>query len=338
MVNYVENISKSGLSIYDLVNPENTQLYIPTYELETILKNSLIGLSLQGYKLRTRSKIVKEAVCRALGYPVPSSFKRTQPRFPGQNFDVYSQKSFNVQIWNEEVNATRRYVFLKVNENDIVAAVRVITGEELVKYDRTGTLTKKYQASMRSNEDNICSPKDSNNVDVWISDSDDSLLGINPNSYPKSTHLLRISKIYELLVPLLGETLDYLDAVQERNRGAGLHRLICNQLGYSDYEDDGTYPDIMNQLLEIKLQTSPTIDLGLHSPEGDEKIASVENINFYSGDIRHAIFDGLVEADQVTLQNLYLVTGEDFTNHFQLFKGRGENAKLQIPLPTDFFD
>ena len=128
MVNYVENISRSGLSIYDLVDPENTQLYIPTYELETILKNSLIGLSLQGYKLRTRSKIVKAAVCEALGYPVPSSFKRTQPRFPGQNFDVYSQKSFNVQIWNEEVNATRRYVFLKVAENDIVSAVRVVTG------------------------------------------------------------------------------------------------------------------------------------------------------------------------------------------------------------------
>ena len=41
MVNYVENISKSGLSIYDLVNPENTQLYIPTYELETILKKAM---------------------------------------------------------------------------------------------------------------------------------------------------------------------------------------------------------------------------------------------------------------------------------------------------------
>ncbi|WP_295996792.1 hypothetical protein [uncultured Veillonella sp.] len=338
MVNYVENISRSGLSIYEPVDPENTQLYIPTHELETILVNSLIGLPLQGYKLRTRSKIVKVAVCRALGYPVPSSFKRTQPRFPGQNFDVYSQKSLNVQIWNEEVDAARRYVFLKVNENDIVTAVKVITGEMLAKYDRTGTLTKKYQASMKSNEDNICSQKDSSNVEDWVSDSDDSLLGINPNSYPQRTNFLRISKVYELLLPLLGENLDYLDAVQERNRGAGLHRLICNRLGYNDYEDDGTYPDIMNQLLEVKLQTSPTIDLGLHSPEDGEKIASSENINFYSGDIRYAIFDGLVEDDQVTLQNLYLVTGEDFSNHFQLFKGRGTNAKLQIPLPVDFFD
>lgn len=34
----------------------------------------------------------------------------------------------------------------------------------------------------------------------------------------------------------------------------------------------------------------------------------------------------------------FLVTGEDFTNYFPMFQGKGTNAKLQLPLPMDFFD
>lgn len=114
--------------------------------------------------------------------------------------------------------------------------------------------------------------------------------------------------------------------------------MICDHLGYSIFEDDGTYPDIANQLLEIKLQTSPTIDLGLHSPEDGEKIVTIGNTSFYSHDVRYAIFDGEVRGSRVYLQNLYLVTGEDFSNYFPLFQGKETNAKLQLPLPVDFFD
>lgn len=99
-----------------------------------------------------------------------------------------------------------------------------------------------------------------------------------------------------------------------------------------------SYPDIANQLLEVKLQTSPTIDLGLHSPKDGEQIVTVGDTTFFSEDIRYAIFDGKVIGNQVFLQNLYLVAGTDFTNYFPLFQGRGTNAKLQLPLPNDFFD
>lgn len=133
MSNYPQNITHSGLTIYDYINPSDSALYIPTYELQRILKDTMIGLSLGGYPLRTRSKVVKAAVCKALGYPVPMSFKKTQPRFPGQNFDVYTQKSMNVQIWNEEIDAARRYVFLRPDEADVIKAVKIITGEELVQ-------------------------------------------------------------------------------------------------------------------------------------------------------------------------------------------------------------
>ena len=297
----------------------------------------MIGLSLYGYALRTRSKVVKSEICKALGYPIPSSFAKTQPRFPGQNFDVYTQKSMNVQIWNEEVDASRRYVFFQVNENDIITAVRIITGEELVLFDHTGTLTRKYQATMNSYHQNICSSIDTLNVSNWIIRSNTSLMGVNPNQYPQRTQLLPISEVYSRLLPMVGQSISYLDAVQERNRGAELHDMICMHLGYGRFADDGSYPDIANQLLEIKLQTSPTIDLGLHSPEDGARIFSIDGTSFFSEDVRYAIFDGEVIGSRVYLRNLYLVTGYEFTQYFPLFKGKGTNAKLQLPLPYNFF-
>ena len=99
--NYVGNIRSSGLSIYDTIEIGDPDHWIPTPELEDLLNNSLAGISLAGLALRTRSKVAKVRVCQALGYPVPASFKKTQPRFPGQFFDTYVQKSDNLQIWNE---------------------------------------------------------------------------------------------------------------------------------------------------------------------------------------------------------------------------------------------
>lgn len=338
MINYVSNIRNSGLSIYDAIDFENQKLFIPLYALERILSDFLIGKSLNGLPLRTRSKIVKSLICEALGYPIPKSFVKTQPRFPGQNFDVYTQKSMNVQIWNEDVDADRRYVFLKVDDNDVITNVRVVTGEILAQYDRTGKLTTKYQATMNSYDDSTLFSNDSTNVSDWISYSNASLYDVNPNYYPTPTQLLPIQEVYNRLLPMVGRKIDYLNSLQERNRGAELHAMICQHLGYSVYEDDGTYPDIANQLIEIKLQTSPTIDLGLHSPEDGASIVTIGDTTFTSEDVRYVIFDGKVEGSFIRLDRLYIVSGCEFTRYFPLFQGKGQNAKIQLPLPYDFFD
>ena len=78
--------------------------------------------------------------------PDPKSFKKTQPRFVGQNFDVYVQKSNNLQIWNEEVDGERRYVLVRVSPSDEITLVKVVTGNEIANLDTMGTLTQKYQA------------------------------------------------------------------------------------------------------------------------------------------------------------------------------------------------
>lgn len=115
---YVEAIRQSGLSIYAPIEIGDPEFWIPTPELEQLLTRALAGVSLAELPLRTRSKVVKQHVCRALGYPVLSSFRKTQPRFPGQFFDTYVQKSNNLQVWNEELAPTRRYVIVRVREDD----------------------------------------------------------------------------------------------------------------------------------------------------------------------------------------------------------------------------
>ena len=280
---------------------------------------------------------MKSKICEVLGYPIPKSFKKTQPRFPGQNFDVLIQKSTNVQIWNESLDSNRRYILIQISEDDKIINLKIITGDILAKYDTTGKLTSKYQATMKSyGMSMLLSEKDTETI-VDLTGDKINLKVLNPNYDPKENSIITIENIFKLLQPLVGKTVDYIGAVQERNRGAELHEMICRSLGYSNYSDDGTYPDIRNQLLEIKLQTSPTIDLGLHSPEDNEVIMTIKNKEIMSQDIRYAIFEGEDIGGMIQLKHLYVVSGCDFTKHFPLFKNGGRNSKIQIPLPKDFF-
>lgn len=51
MIDYPYYIRQSGLTIYNDIDPRDDRLYIPTYALEVILRDSLVGLSLSGLAL-----------------------------------------------------------------------------------------------------------------------------------------------------------------------------------------------------------------------------------------------------------------------------------------------
>lgn len=347
----VNNISQSGLTIYDEIEVGDPELYIPSAELELFLNNTLIGIDLGDLPNRTRSKVIKQLVCEKLGYPVPDSFSKTRPRFPGQNFNVHLLKANNLQIWNEEIIPSRRYVLVKTNEGNEITRVKVISGDMLAALDTTGTLTQKYQARLTPSE-----------LDCELISSQDtellnSLLGVtveiegygvnsfpvslNPTDYPTSENLLPIHSIYSRLQSLIGREFFVGSRDQERITGSLLHASVCDALGYSSYKDDGRFPDVKNQLLEVKLQTSPTIDLGLFRPD-DTSFLDVPQINETSirlCDVRYALFYGYFISDQtLCLTNFYLTTGEDFFSRFPQFQGNVVNAKLQINLSNNFFD
>lgn len=316
----VHSIRASGLTIYDSLEGR-LDLHIPTADLEGILDASLRGLQLD-YPLRTRAKVLKQKVCESLGYPVPGSFRRTRPRFPGQDFDTCIQKSNNLQIWNEEVSPSRRYVIVRVDENLVVRRVRVVTGDVLALYDTTGTLTHKFQAKSREpvEESRLVSATDTPNVQRLM----------------RTTHrqLLPIRLVFARVRSLLGSTVKSSGTEQERNRGAALHRAVAQRLG-AVTPDTGRFPDIVEQLVEVKLQTAGTIDLGLVCPDSAERLALLPD--FQHRDIRYAVFYGTLSGKTVVLKHVVVSSGADFFGFFRRFEGRIKNTKIQLHLPSDFF-
>ncbi len=337
MNNKVAQIKVSGLTIYDPI-PIDSSLYFSNLELEQVLQAGLQGFSTAGMPIRTRSKEVKSKVCEILGYPIPNSFVKTQPRFPGQDFDTYIQKSNNLQIWNEEITLTRRYVLIK-EEDGILTRVRVINGLELSRLDTTGTLTQKFQARFTpsGNGGRLLSKKDTTNLSPYVisEGAGASFVSEMPIDYPKPGRVLGIEEVFIRLQNLVGLVFRDPGRDQERNRGAILHQAVCRVLGYQTYQDNGQFPDITNQLLEIKLQTSPTVDLGLVEPSSQEPciLLSLGDIKVRHCDVRYAVFDAKLEEGNITILGVYLTTGEKFFDSFQKFGGKVVNKKIQIPLP-----
>ncbi|MGH2494060.1 MAG: restriction endonuclease [Ktedonobacteraceae bacterium] len=338
----VSAIRSSGLTIYDPIAIGDPELWIPTPELQALLDAGLCGMSLADLPLRTRSKIVKERICQVLGYPVPKSFQKTQPRFPGQAFDTYVQKSNNLQIWNEELSPMRRYVLIHVSEDNIITKVKVVTGQALAVLDTTGTLTSKYQARCIPGETSteLVTSVDTVLLTPFVTAEVDLRHVATPVKHPQAGELLSIGVIFERLSHLVGKSFVNAGIDQERNRGAGLHRLVCAALGYAGYQDDGQFPDVRHQLLEVKLQTSPTVDLGLVRPDSIEAldVPMIQGKQIRHCDVRYAIFYGHIVSERVELTHLFVTTGEAFFRRFAQFQGKVMNAKLQIPLPGDFFE
>ena len=166
------------------------------------------------------------------------------------------------------------------------------------------------------------------------------LHGVKPTGYPTEDSLYSISEIYTKLKKIVGIQFNDAGADQERNRGADLHRIVCEALGYSNYADNGQFPDIRNQLLEVKLQTSPTIDLGLVCPDSSLAldIPSIGGVKLRHKDVRYSLFYGVIQNGIVEITNFYLTTGERFFSRFPQFQGKVLNKKLQIPLPKNFFE
>ncbi len=238
---YVDAIRRRGLSIYDPIEIGDPELWIPTPELESLLDRGLRGVSLAGLPLRTRSKVVKTRVCQILGYSVPRTFTKTQPRFPGQFFDTYVQKSNNLQVWNEELAPTRRYVIIRAGADGVMKRVKVVTGDTLALLDTTGTLTQKYQARLipGTSKAELIADQDTTLLRPFVRKSVDLKRVASPVDHPAGGQLLPIGQIFDRLKTLVGVSFAHRGYDQERNRGAELHTLVCQHLGYSDYRDDG---------------------------------------------------------------------------------------------------
>lgn len=158
--------------------------------------------------------------------------------------------------------------------------------------------------------------------------------GLLPVSPPVHGKVLSVRALYDRLLGLVGRRMEY--STSERLRGERLHRLACEVLGLGSYADTGRFPDIVCQALEVKLQTSPTIDLGLVTPDSDGPAVTLSPRLRHS-DARYLVAYGGHDTEVLRVEHIVVSTGADFFQEFQRFGGLVQNRKLQLRLPSSFF-
>ena len=282
--------------------------------------------------------------------------KKGVPSFLREYIDTYivtTGASYNLQVWNRNPNSKSvqvdlrngevllasdvRFVLGKINSNNIIESIIIMTPEYLEqKFGNFGKPTIKQQMIISEKKreeiirkwslvvDDISLP--SGAIDVTCEKiSDTASIKDDPEKvYPISYIDKRITDT------LVGQKLDI--SLSTKQRGQQLERLVAYQLGYKQMQDmlDGGYPDIRNQMLEVKVQDSPTIDLGKYSPQFEEEIHS----NFTTRTVRYLI--ALTDALNGTIDGIVLVPGEELGRNFTYVSDK--SFKCQRSIPMSFFD
>lgn len=346
------------------VPPKNPQEIISAKDLAICLK-SLIGkpIKLAG-KPRTDGSTVRKMVANCLStYSSCEAAKATEyeiipprrkgiPRLLLELVDTYivtSGANYNLQVWNRFPNSKStlieykngkkiracdiRFVFLKLNlQKSIIDSVIILTPAYIEKrFGQFGKPTIKHQIiiSKRKREEI------KNNV----------LLGTDTKrmtekcrkTYKQPTEEMTEFPTkdkpfcIELLSKLVAEKLlgTKLQSANTKNRGQILERKSTSLLGYKS-KLVGGYPDIPNQLLEVKVQDSPTIDLGKYSPEFEE----IVHLNITTKDIRYLI--ALTNPKTNIIESIVLVSGKEMGDIFTFVSDT--SFKCQRSIPMSFFE
>ncbi len=283
------------------------------------------------------------------------------PKIAREFIDTYivtSGTSYNLQVWNrvpaaetllikyeseESLKCTDvRFVFVRIDiTKKIIASVIILTPEYIEqRFGKFGKPTIKHQLlisrkvrrDIYESADKILSFPDSKNLSYYIRHD-----YLPPKSgmveEPDIKHLFSIALLRKMVAEkLIGFK---LDAASTKNRGQALEKKVLELLGYEVKESDllyGAFPDIRNQLLEVKVQDSPTVDLGKFSPEKEEIV--IDDLRLTTFDVRYLI--ALTNPKTEIIEGIILSPGEKLGELFSYVSA--ESYKCQRAIPMVFFD
>ncbi|MGV6809605.1 MAG: nuclease [bacterium] len=270
---------------------------------------------------------------------------------------VTSGTSYNLQVWNrnpysESVQVQYhngktlqsgevRFVLVKVDpEEHVICSISVLTPEYIVeKFGQFGKPTVKNQLiisssarkSVLAEENGILFYHD----DKAIGDKNNikHLANKSIHDEPSNHSLIPLSIIKDIIIEkVVGQS---IAPAATKNRGQMLEEIIANALGYTVKEGEllaGGYPDIRNQALEVKIQDSPTVDLGKYSPEFEDSIASCNG--FTTRSMRYMI--ALTNPETNIVEGAILCPGNKLGLHFTYVSE--ESYKCQRSIPMSFFE
>ena len=283
------------------------------------------------------------------------------PKITREFIDTYivtSGDAYNLQVWNripasnsllikyesgESVKCTDvRFVFVRVDmSKNIIASIIILTPQYIEqKFGKFGKPTIKHQLLISSkvrkaiyeSDSKVLSLSDSKKLSEQV--KDDYLM---PEAAMIDTPDLQNLFSISLLNKMVAENLIgfKLNAAATKNRGQALEKKVLELLGYKTEENAvlfGAFPDIRNQLLEVKVQDSPTVDLGKFSPEKEEIV--IETAHLTTFDVRYLI--ALTNSKTEIIEGVILSSGERLGELFSYISN--ESYKCQRSIPKAFFD
>ena len=289
-------------------------------------------------------------------YEIVPPKQKGVPSFLREYIDTYivtTGMAYNLQVWNRNPNSASVQVDLKNGETLLASDVRFVLGkisndnqiESIIimtpeyiesKFGKFGKPTIKQQLIISNKKrDDIISRGSMVINDTTLSDDviDKECNDIDEDTSIKDDpeKVLPISYIDSKITnELIGEKLNI--SLSTKQRGQQLERLVAYRLGYRKMHDalEGGYPDIRNQMLEVKVQDSPTIDLGKYSPQFEEEITS----DFTTRTIRYLI--ALTDALSGNIDGVILCPGEELGKNFTYVADK--SFKCQRSIPMSFFE
>ncbi len=294
--------------------------------------------------------------------PEDSYHKKTKKGIPKiliQCIDTYivtSGESYNLQVWNRIPNSNSiliqyndgnvirandiRLVIVKIDrESNKIESVVVMTPKFIeATFGKFGIPTLKHQL--------MISDKKRKEIESLkppiLFESDTAIIrklakcekivkqkaSIKEN--PESKKLYKLEVIRDSFqTRIIGMS---FPALQTKNKGQLLEKEISELLGYENENMnlmEGLYPDIRHQLLEVKIQDSPTVDLGKYSPLILEKdFCGLENVT--TEDVRYLI--ALTDKQDLTVKALVLMPGKKLVDNFSYVSETSYKCQRSIPM------
>lgn len=291
----------------------------------------------------------------------PNTYKVIPPKKRGipkllkylaDSFLVTTGDTYNLQVWNRIPNS--KSILIKYQDRTVIRCkdifcimvkidIQLQSIESIIvatpqyiehKFGKFGVPTIKYQAiinpTTRSSiigcEQKFIIRTDTPNMKSLLRESRDiNLASISDTPIPQQ--LLSIEDIASKVTPgLIGKKLCGQDT---KNRGQALEREVATLLGYSTKDSlVGGYPDIYNQALEVKVQDSPTIDLGKETPA--QPTCVYDGLTITTEDIRYLI--ALTNPQTSSIEGVILAPGKELADILTMVSGTSYKCQRSIPM------
>lgn len=294
-------------------------------------------------------------------YEIVPLKKKGIPKITREFVDTYmvtSGTTYNLQVWNRipasnsllvqyetgETLRCRDVRFILVHIDTVkyqIVGIAILTADYIEQhFGKFGKPTIKHQllipAKVRK------SIIESKEKILFASDTKKMSSLVTHDFTPPKSNILetpQANEIYsiELLEKIVAKALigQKLEIAATKNRGQALEKKVIELLGYNVDGIDvlhGAYPDIKNQLLEVKVQDKQTVDLGKYSPEISETV--IEDLELTAQDVRYLI--ALTNAETTEIEGIIILPGKQLGDICSYVSDK--SYKCQRGIPMTFFD